>query len=133
MKLIDSLYFNIYSYFLHTGVCKQSFNARFQAMYLFALGLGGWVLLLQALYLHSINSRFSTREASTLFAAVIFTLTGVLSHYIFIVKGRDMKISEKHEAAPGKTTKKQMNFLISLGVMLLPYVGLVSFAIFDRR
>jgi hypothetical protein len=133
MKQIDYLYFNIYSYFHNTGACKQSYNARFQAMYLFALGLGGWLLFLQALYLHANHSRFSSRGESTLFAAAIFMLTGLLSHYIFIVKERDMEIFGKYEALSGVAPKRKMHFLISLSILLLPYLALLFFAIFYPR
>jgi len=133
MKLINYLYFNIYSYFYHTGVCRQSYNARIQAMYLFSLGLGGWLLFLQSSYLHLIHARFSSRGESTFFAAAIFMLVGALSHYIFLVRHRDMDVFGKYEGLPNNNPKRKSHFFISLSVLLLPYLALFSFAIFCPR
>ena len=49
MKHIDYLYFNIYSYFYRISLERQNANARIQAMYLFSLGSGGWILLMESL------------------------------------------------------------------------------------
>ena len=133
MKHIDYLYFNIYNYFNNTGVCRQNFNARFQAMYLFALGTGGWLLFLQAAYLHINHSRFSSRGESTLFAGMILMLAGALSNYIFIIKQRDMEILEKYESLSNENPRMKKDFIISLCILLLPYLALLSFAILSPR
>ena len=133
MKQIDYLYFNIYNYFNHVGVCKQNFNARFQAMYLFSLGMGGWLLFFQAVYLHLNHSRFSSRGESTIFASAILLLAGILSNYIFIVKQRDMEILEKYETLSDKNPGMKKDFIVSLSILLLPYLALLSFAIFSPR
>src|SRR5258706_14661247 len=98
MKHIDYLYFNIYNYFYRISQYQQSFNVRIQAMYLFSLGLGGWLLLLEALYLHLMkHAWFSSPAVSAVFAVSIYTLTSALFNYIFIVKHRDLKIFGKYE------------------------------------
>ena len=134
MKHIDYLYFNIYSYFYRIGQYRQSVNARVQAMYLFSIGLGGWLLLFQSLYLHLVkHTRFSSRVESTLFAIAIYMLTGVLSNYIFIVKHRDLKIFGKYEDLLDQNPKRKIHLLISIGILLLPYLVLFSFAIIFPR
>lgn len=133
MKHIDYLYFNIYNYFNHAGVCRQSPNARFQAMYLFALGTGGWLLFLQATYLHINHSRFSSRGESSIFAGAVLMLAGILTNYIFIVRQRDLEILEKYESLSDKNPGLKKDFIISLCILLLPYIALLSFAIFSPR
>lgn len=134
MKHVDYLYFNIYSYFYRLSQYRQSFNPRLQAMYLFSLGSGGWLLLLEALYLHGIkHARFTSRAESTLFAGAIYMLTAVLSHYIFIVKDRDQEIFGKYETVSDKHPKRKWHFIISVGVLVLPYIALLSFAVFFPR
>src|SRR6186713_1688138 len=118
MKQLDLLYFNIYNYFFNVGTCRQNFNARFQAMYLFALGAGGWLLFFQALYFHIVDERFASRSTSTIFAGSIFILAGIVCNYIFIVKDRDLKIFGKYEKLFRKTPRRGIRFMISLGVIL---------------
>jgi hypothetical protein len=133
MKHVDYLYFNIYSYCYRLSQYRQNFNARIQAMYLFSLGSGGWLLFLQALFLHLKHSRFSSRGESAIFAGAIFMLTGVLSNYIFIVKERDLDIFGKYEELSCKNPRRKIHLIISLGILLLPYLALLCFAIFFPR
>jgi hypothetical protein len=134
MKHIDYLYFNIYNYFYKISQYRQGFNVRIQAMYLFSLGLGGWILLLEALYLHIIkHAWFSSSAESTIFAASIYMLTAVLFNYIFIVKHRDLKIFGKYEELSNKNPKRKRHLIISVSILLLPYLALISFAVFFPR
>ena len=131
MKHVDYLYFNIYYYF-HKE--RESFNARIQAMYLFSLGSGGWVLLLQALYLHLIkHSRFSSKGESMFFAASIYALTAVLFNYIFIVNDRDQKIFGKYEEWSSQNPKMRRHFILSLTILMIPYLALGCLAFFMPR
>ena len=133
MKHIDYLYFNIYSYFYRISQYRQSFNPRMQAVYLFSLGSGGWLLLLESFYLHFIRqARFTSRGESTIFAASIFTLTTLLFNYIFIIKDRDLKIFGKYEEVSDHP-KRKWHFILSLSVLVMPYIILVYFAVFFPR
>ena len=134
MKHVDYLYFNIYNYFYKINLEKESFNPRIQAMYLFSLGSGGWILCLQALYLHLVkHTRFSSKGESMLFAASIYALTAILFNYIFIVKHRDLKIFGKYEEMSNGNPKMKRHFIISVSILLMPYLLLFFFGIFFPR
>jgi hypothetical protein len=134
MKHIDYLYFNIYNYFYRVSQYRQSFTARIQAMYLFSLGSGGWLLLLQSLYLHLVkHTRFSSRSQSAFFAITLYILTAVLFNYIFIVKDRDQKIFGKYEELSNDNPRGRLHFIISISILIIPYLGLLAFAIFSPR
>ncbi len=134
MKHIDYLYFNIYNYFYRVSQYRQNFNARIQAMYLFSLGSGGWLLFLQSLYLHGIkHTRFSSRAQSAFFAVSLYILTASLFNYIYIVKDRDQKIFGKYEELSNENPKGRLHFIISIGILIIPYLGLMAFAIFFPR
>lgn len=134
MKHIDYLYFNIYNYFYRISQDRQGINARTQAMYLFSLGSGGWLLLLQALYLHLVkHTRFASRMESTIFAASIYMLTAMLFNYIFIVKHRDLKIFGKYEEMSNQNPKRRRHLIISITVLIIPYLALFFFAVFSPR
>lgn len=60
-------------------------------------------------------------------------LAGILSNYIFIVKQRDLEIFEKYESLSDKNSSMKKGFIISLCILLLPYLALLSFAIFSPR
>ena len=132
MKHIDYLYFNIYNYFYRSN--RQSLNFRTQAMYLFSLGSGGWLLLFESIYLHFIkHTRFTSPMQSMMFAGSIYILTAALFNYIFIVKDRDQKIFGKYEDLAEKNPRQKRHFILSLFVMALPYLVLVAFAIMFPR
>ncbi len=134
MKHIDYLYFNIYSYCYRLSQYRQSFNTRIQAMYLFSLGSGGWILLLESLYLHLVkHNRFNSRPQSMLFALVIYGLTAMLFHYVFIVKDRDQKILDKFEQRFSENPPRSWHLIASIGVLVLPYLVLMGLAAFLPR
>jgi hypothetical protein len=134
MKHIDYLYFNIYSYCYRLSQYRQSFNTRIQAMYLFSLGSGGWLLLLESFYLHFVkHNRFNSRMESILFALAIYGLTAMLFHYIFIVKDRDQKIVDKFEQQTEENPRRNLHLALSLSVLILPYLVMMGFALFLPR
>jgi hypothetical protein len=105
-----------------------------QAMYLFSLGSGGWLLLLESLYLHLLkHSRFVSPAQSTVFAGSIYMLTAFFFYYIFIVRDRDIRIFGHYEEAFQKNPRRKLHFALSLGVLILPYLVLASFAFLFPR
>lgn len=134
MKHIDYLYFNIYNYFYTISQQRQNSYTRIQAMYLFSLGSGGWLLMLEALYLHLIrHSWFPSKAESTTFAVSLYMLTAVLFHHIFIVKDRDQKIFGRYEAFSNQNPKKKRHLIISVIILSIPYLVLSAWAIFSPR
>jgi len=134
MKHIDYLYFNIYNYFYRLSHYKPSLNFRTQAMFLFSLGSGGWLLLIESVYLKFVkHTRFASPMQSMIFASSIYCLTAALFHYIFIVKDRDQRIFWKYEGIAEQNPKQKRHFWISIFVLALPYLVLASFAIIFPR
>ena len=134
MKHIDYLYFNIYSYFYRTSLDRQNFNTRIQTMYLFSLGSGGWLLLLESLYLHTWrHSWFSSQGQSGLFAVSLYALTSVLFYNIFITRDRDLEIFGKYKESWSRNPKRKRHFIISVFVLVMPYLMLISLAVFFPR
>ena|ERR1700730_15180183 len=134
MKHLDYLYFNIYNHFYRISQCRQSFNPRIQAMYLFSMGSGGWLLLFESLYLHVIkHSRFASHAESAMFAASLYMLTTVFFNYIFIIKDRDLKIFGKYEAISNRNPKRKLHLIISVSILLMPYLGLLTLAVFFTK
>jgi hypothetical protein len=70
---------------------------------------------------------------SILFALAIYGLTAMLFHYIFIVKDRDQKILDKFEQRFGGNPKRNWHLIASLGILILPYLVLMGFALFLPR
>jgi hypothetical protein len=134
MKPIEYLYFNIYNHFYQRSYHAQDFYARMQAMYLVSLSAGGWMLLLETAYLRMIrHSWFSSKPGATLFAATVYLLTAFIFNHIFIVNERDRKIYGKYEEEWDRNPKKKRDLLISVFVIMIPYIFLVSLAIFFPR
>jgi hypothetical protein len=134
MKHVDYLYFNIYNYFYRASQERPTANPRLQAMYLFSIGSGGWLLLLESIYLHFIrHTRFVSPAQSMFFAGSIYLLTAFFFHYIFIIRDRDLRIFGRYEEVFLNNPKKKLHFVLSLGVLVLPYLVLCSFAIVFPR
>lgn len=134
MKYIDYLYFNIYNHFYRVSQYRQSFNPRMQAMYLFSLSIGGWLLLFESLYLHIVrHAWFSSREESMIFSIAIYMLSAVLFNNIFIVKDRDLKIFGKYEKSFNRNPNRKWHLLFSVIVLFLPYLILLFNIIFFPR
>ena len=135
MKHVDYLYFNIYNYFYRLSLNRYSINPRMQAMYLFSLGSGGWLLLFESLYLHLVkHSRIVSPAQSTVFAGSIYMLTAFFFHYIFIVRDRDIRIFGRYEQLFQENPRRKLHFVLSIGILLLPYMVLAAFAfVFPRH
>ena len=134
MKPIEYLYFNIYNHFYQRSYHSRDFLARIQALYLFSLSVGGWILLMETVYLRMIrHSWFSSKPGATLFAGVVYLLTALIFNHIFIVNERDRKIFGKYEEEWGRNPKKKRDLLISVFVIMAPYALLVSLALFFPR
>ncbi len=134
MKHIDYLYFNIYNYFNRISPYQQSLNARIQAMFFFSLGSGGWLLLIESMYLHLVkHAWFPSKGGAAIFATAIYMLTAVFFHYIFIVKDRDQKIIGKYEERASENPKEKRDLIISIGILMMPYVALFSLAIWHKH
>jgi hypothetical protein len=104
-------------------------------MYLFSLSAGGWMLFLEAVYLRIYkHSWFSSKPGAILFAAAVYLLTALIFHHIFIVNERDRKIFGKYEEKWDRNPNKKRDLLISVFVIVVPYIFLVSLAkIFPRH
>jgi hypothetical protein len=123
MKPIEYLYFNIYNHFYQRNYHSQDFYARIQAMYLFSLSIGGWILFFEAVYLRIVrHSWFTSKAGSIAFAASIYLLIALIFHYIFIVNESDRKIFGKYEEQWVRNPKKKRDLLISVFVIAVPYL-----------
>jgi hypothetical protein len=134
MKPIEYLYFNIYNHFYQRSYHSRDFYARIQAMYLFSLFTGGWILFLETVYLRMYrHSWFSSKPGASIFAASVYLLTALVLNHIFIVNERDRKIYGKFEEKWDRNPNKKRDLLISVLAIMVPYVFLVSLAIFFPR
>lgn len=133
MKPIDYLYFNIYNHFYQRSYTRE-FYARIQAMYLFSFSIGGWILFFEATYLRTIrHSWFSSKPGATIFAATVYLLSAIILNHIFIVNERDRLIFGKYEEKWDRNPKKKRDLMISVFVLIVPYLFLVSLAKFFPR
>jgi hypothetical protein len=134
MRTIEYLYFNIYNHFYRRNYHSRDFYARIQVMYLCSLSAGGWILLLETVYLRMIkHSWFSSKPGAAIFAAAVYLLTALIFNHIFINNERDRKIFGKFEGEWHRNPKKRRDLLISVFVITVPYLFLVLLAIFFPR
>ena len=130
MKPIDYLYFNIYNHLYQRKVSSHDFHTRILSMYLFSLSVGGWILFFEASYLRMRYSWFSSKPCAGLFAAAVYAILALIFHHIFIVNELDRKIYLKYENEWNRNPRKRRDLLISVFVIILPYMFIISLAIF---
>jgi hypothetical protein len=134
MKPIDYLYFNIYNHFHRRSFDSRGFHARIQAMYLFSLFTGGWVLFLEAVYLRMFkHCWFASKPGAAIFASAVYLLTVLILNQIFIVNERDRAIYGKYEEKWDANPKKRRDLFISIFAIAIPYLFLVTLAILFPR
>jgi hypothetical protein len=134
MKPIEYLYFNIYNHFYQKSYHARDFFARLQAMYLCSLSAGGWILFLETAYLRMIrHSWFSTKPGATIFAATVYLMMTIIFNQIFIVNEGDRKIFGKFEEKWDRNPNKKRDLLISVIVIVSPYIFLFTLAKFFPR
>jgi hypothetical protein len=103
-------------------------------MYLFSLGSGGWLLLLESIYLRFIrHTRFASQGESAVFSSSLYFLTAAFFYYIFIIKERDVKIFGQFQELSDRNPRRKRDFIVSLTVLAFPYAVLMVFAVIFPR
>jgi hypothetical protein len=107
--------------------------ARIQAMYLFSLSVGGWMLLMETAYLRMIrHSWFTSKPIATIFSTV-YLLTAFIFNHIFIVNERDRKIFGKYEEEWDRNPNKKRPDDFSLCDHCPLFIPGIPFHIFPRH
>ena len=134
MKQFAFLYYNIYRSCARRSNVPDDGFVRIQAMYLFSLSAGGWVLFLQALYLRFIKlSWFSSPTQAAGFAMAVYLGTAFVLHRIFITNEGDQKILHRYGHNWYEKTQKKRQLLIAAALYMAPYILLLLMAIFFPR
>ena len=68
-----------------------------------------------------------------IFASSLYLLIAFFFNYVFIVKDRDQKIFGKYEELFTKNPKRNRHFILSLSVLIAPYLVMMLSAIFFRQ
>lgn len=134
VKQFAYLYYNIYQRCARRSNIPDDGFVRIQAMYLFSLSAGGWVLLLQALYLRFVKlSWFSSPPHATGFAIAVYLLTAMLLHRIFITNEVDQKILHRFGHNWYEKSQKKRQVITAAALYMAPYLLLILMAVFFPR
>ena len=134
MKQLEYVYFNIYNYCQQRSYTLVNLSARLQAMYIVSLSAGGWILLMQAVFLRLVRRAwFSSPSLAMSFAMLVYTGIGLLFYHIFITNSYDEKIFNKYEKSWNSDPNKRNGLLLSVFVTIIPYVLLVFLKLFFPR
>ncbi|AXY75346.1 hypothetical protein D3H65_15740 [Paraflavitalea soli] len=111
-----------------------SLSARLQAMYIVSFSAGGWILLIQAVFLRLVRRAwFSTPSLAMSFAVSVYVITAMLFYYIFIINSYDEKICNQYEKSGNNDPNKRNGQFVSFFVAMVPYVLLLSLRVFFPR
>jgi hypothetical protein len=131
VKHLEFVYFNIYAICQRRNQHLTSLPARLQTMYIISLSAGGWVLLLQAIFLRLVRRAwFSSPSFAMSFAMLVYFSTALLFYRIFIVNNYDEKIYNKYEQLQASNSNKQRALFLSVFVAIVPYLLLLLLKIF---
>ena len=134
MKPLEYLYFNIYTHYSRRSYFTSDLFIRLQTMYMLCLSAGGWVLLLQAIYLRLVRHVwFTTQSGAMLFATSVYLIIGLLFYRIFIVNEHDQKILDKYARTRNSNTNKKRDLFLSVFIAIVPYIFLASLKMLFMR
>ena len=103
-------------------------------MYVLALSAGGWLLLLQMLFLRFVkNSWFSSHSVALFYALSVYTAITFLFYRVFIVKERDQTIYNRFATAWNENPNKKRDLMLASLVAAAPYLVMLSMKIFLPR
>lgn len=127
MKHFEYVYFNIYAYYQQRNQDLTSQPARLWTMYVIALSIGGWVLLLQAAFLRLIrHAWFTSQSLAMSFAIFVYVSTAMILYRIFIINNYDEKIYNKYESSWISNPNKAKGLLFSVLLVIAPYILLLT-------
>lgn len=134
MKRLEYVYFTIYYHYSQRSYLPDSPFVRFKAMYLLSLSVGGWILLLQSLFLRFVKMAwFTSQGEAMLYALFVYTAITMVFHRVLIVKEHDQKIFNKFESYWTNNPNKKRDLVVAMIVTAVPYVLLVGMKIFFPR
>jgi len=70
---------------------------------------------------------------SSIFAGMIYMLTAAFFNYVFIIRDRDQKIFGKYEALVEGHPRRKLHLVLSISVLVAPYVLMAVLAVLFRR
>jgi hypothetical protein len=92
-------------------------------MYLLSLSAGGWLLLIQSVFLRFYrHGWFTSHVAAMMSALIIYASITFLFYRIFIVDERDQKIIDKYINKWHDNPHKKRDLLVASFVAALPYL-----------
>ena len=103
-------------------------------MYLLALSAGGWLLLLQQLFMRYVRLVwFSSHEGAMLNALTIYAAVTFIFYRIFIIGGKDQRIFDKYVNSWENNPNKKRDLVVASFVAAIPYISMFCLKIFMTR
>jgi hypothetical protein len=131
VKHFEYVYFNIYANYQQRSQDLTTQPARLWTMYIISLSIGGWVLFLQAAFLRLVRQAwFSTQSLGMSFAIFVYASTALILYRILIINNYDEKIYNKYEPSWTNNPNKLNGLLLSVLMVIAPYLLLLSLKIF---
>jgi hypothetical protein len=131
VKHFEYVYFNIYAHYQQRNQDLTTFPARLWTMYIISMSIGGWVLFFQAAFLRLVrHAWFSTQSLGMSFAIFVYMSTALIFYRIFILNNYDEKIYNKYEPRWTNNPNKLNGLLVSILMVVAPYLLLLSLKIF---
>lgn len=125
MKQLEYAYFHIYHFYYQRNQGLTSLPARMQTMYTVSISAGGWVLLLQTIFLRLVrHAWFTSQDAAMIFAIAVYLGAALLCYRIFITRSYDEKIYQKYET---DRANKPGGLLFAFMMVTAPYILLALF------
>jgi magnesium-transporting ATPase (P-type) len=103
-------------------------------MYILAISVGGWILLLQTCILRFVrNAWFESHPSAMFYALVVYAAITALFYRILIINEVDQKISEKYADAWYHNPNKKRDMVVVFFVAAAPYILMMFLKMFFPR
>lgn len=123
MKKFEYVYFTLYHYCSRNSYFPDALSTRLKSLYVLALSVGGWILLLQSCFLRFVrNAWFTSHPGAMLYALVVYAAITWGLYRILIVNEGDQKIWEKYADAWHHNPNKKRDLMFAFLAAAAPYI-----------
>jgi hypothetical protein len=122
MNKLEYLFFNVYNWYYKMSLYRPKVNPKVQTVFVFALCIGGWCIILFLLLVGVILHRpYNQRNVMLVGASIIFLFYFIFDR-VFIDSYKYLDIYNKYKEYAKTNVKGKRDTAISFLIIFMPYL-----------
>jgi hypothetical protein len=132
MKWVHYLFFNIYNWFYKDGMYNRRINPSLQAVSIFAIGTGLWLVLIYDLITHIFNIINVYNNTERLTIGLIAIIIMAFYNFYFISSDRYLRIYDQFKEFSKGNKNRTRDLIISFVILLFPFPIIAFWAFISK-